>query len=683
MNTMLFLNRGLATATLTLPNNRRPVSDMSDEQRKAVMAKLGGGGGHGYTGGARGGKRGPARNRPTEVSPEGHARAVRDARIGLQTDLTPLDMLASSAMEEGLDQISQARMNTDNRWVDAALGVAALGLFAAGIKNARTRTQLAKRFEAKKTVDQVLEQMGRDAARFDGVLKESSPAADELYRSYDQLADRVTRARGYPPSAEEANRWLDKVAPRVTTPKPTVTEEVRAFRAETLRTTGVPATDNDVASYLMKTYPESYLPPKNYVPPSPAGDAFRAEAAKLSGSQRGQMLDYARRADQDAVQPRMVKDPWTSTQQALERIDMPDPVTPMKRPSKYDFVTDDPEFYRWYEYGGKPRPKPLTDQELKAVIGNAVRPGPGAEPVRLIRNAVRDFRAPWLANAGPMQEDQRRAMFAKLGGRGRSAPVTRTSSASFTRSDLMLGPSNVRPVAEAAPYLPGSERPARTINFTRLDKLLESYEKEFPGEQGGVVSQMKRLLLPYRENPSAIFDDPKAIDDLYKLIGPAVVGNTGARNYDSKRAAMESSFYSEGLKILHAAGLLTEWKGVSTSGPGGFIGVRFTNTGPLPLNYESRPPSRPSLSPAPSTSSGGGRSAPAYTAPGGGGIGSFNPNQPHVPGQPRVNIDGRPVYGPKPGEPGFIDTGAWRRGALPVVPGKTKPTLDQKPATKR
>lgn len=34
------------------------------------------------------------------------------------------------------------------------------------------------------------------------------------------------------------------------------------------------------------------------------------------------------------------------------------------RPPVYSFVSDEPEFYRWYEYGGRPRDEPLTSDEL-------------------------------------------------------------------------------------------------------------------------------------------------------------------------------------------------------------------------------------------------------------------------------------------------------------------------------
>ena len=36
-----------------------------------------------------------------------------------------------------------------------------------------------------------------------------------------------------------------------------------------------------------------------------------------------------------------------------------------KRPGLYEFTSETPEFYRWYEYGGKPREKPLTLEELE------------------------------------------------------------------------------------------------------------------------------------------------------------------------------------------------------------------------------------------------------------------------------------------------------------------------------
>lgn len=36
-----------------------------------------------------------------------------------------------------------------------------------------------------------------------------------------------------------------------------------------------------------------------------------------------------------------------------------------KRPGLYEFTSDTPEFYRWYEYGGKPRETPLNLEELE------------------------------------------------------------------------------------------------------------------------------------------------------------------------------------------------------------------------------------------------------------------------------------------------------------------------------
>ena len=1022
MTTLTLINRGLATATSTLPNNRRSVSDMSEEQRKAVMARLGGGGGgaaRGYTGGARGGRRGPERNpTPMYVTPEGHARAVREAQIGIQSDITPFDLLASTALEAGLDGINQARMNTDNKWVDAALGVAALGLFAAGVKNARTQQALARHVSAQKTFDNVLEQMGRDADRFDSMLKGTpSSVGEDVYHTYDQLAERVTRARGYPPSAAEANRWLDKVAPKVTSParSPTVVEDVKAFRADTLRTTGVAATDNDVATYLLKKHPESYTPPKNYIPPkSSAGDAFRSEAAKTTGSQQAQLLDYARRADMEAVAPRIVKDPWQSTKEVLSRIDLDKDITRQAqthtptRPSVYDFVDDEPEFYRWYEYGGKPRAKPLSDAELKTVIGNKElhmntslapslrliknamrvshglianarpmsdkqrkaifakkggggvrsapagsqtmpakskqsngptylvtgnkitmdptlmddaykgdkaaqeydlqrskppqptglfrtqadldkankamleqwgsnmaalaneriaanskpttaaqrttggatgsernsahvpsapknfagsgydaqqRPIPTAPPkvitpttkaavsspinggrtptastsgtagvngvaqgstfnqkayeqwlfdqspaskgnttgtegasgsgggitsaeldtavtegrmttmaavtpqytpsselkpysdewrkakiferdnsidengyfmngavretVRLLSNAVR-IAAGVIANAGPMTDEQRKAMFAGGGGRG---PARRSSSASIGRINgstqnfnaSYSGPPNQTSSTlytrttltglDQGVGLPGSERPSRTINLNRFDNLLASFEQEFPGGQSTVATRMESILSPFRENPAAIFDNPQAINQLFALIAPAVAGNTGAKNYDTKRGAMESSFYSEGLKILQAAGLMPGWSATSTSGPGGYSGVRFQNDRPTQTRYTtSRSEGDATFTRSVTTGGGGSKTPPVYyRPPNDKGVGYYNPNQPYVPGQPRINERGQPVWGPKPGEPGFIDIGKWREGANPKGP-ISKPT---------
>jgi hypothetical protein len=67
-----------------------------------------------------------------------------------------------------------------------------------------------------------------------------------------------------------------------------------------------------------------------------------------------------------------------------------------------------------------------------------------------------------------------------------------------------------------------------------------------------------------------------------------------------------------------------------------------------------------------------------YRPPNDKGVGYYNPNQPYVPGQPRIDERGNKIYGPKPGEPGFIDIGKWRGGANPKGP-ISKPT----PVTKK
>lgn len=40
------------------------------------------------------------------------------------------------------------------------------------------------------------------------------------------------------------------------------------------------------------------------------------------------------------------------------------------RPSVHDFVSDEPEFYRWFEYGGKKRLEPLTSEQLTEYLLN-------------------------------------------------------------------------------------------------------------------------------------------------------------------------------------------------------------------------------------------------------------------------------------------------------------------------
>lgn len=65
------------------------------------------------------------------------------------------------------------------------------------------------------------------------------------------------------------------------------------------------------------------------------------------------------------------------------------------------------------------------------------------------------------------------------------------------------------------------------------------------------------------------------------------------------------------------------------------------------------------------------KAPPAYTPPNKNGIGTWNPNQPYVPGQPRIGFDGRPIYGPAPGEPGYIPP----MRVPPVSPPPTNPGI--------
>jgi len=891
MNVLTMLNRSISTAQTTFPNDRRSVSEMDDDQRKAVMAKLGGGGG--YTGKARGGGS-PMRKQRAKFAQLSHEMEMRrQGQMGLQSDLTPIDLLASTAIESGLESISQARLNTDNKWADAALGAVALGLLAAGIKNARSDARLAKSLTAKKNFDEVLEQMGRDAERFKPIpdptgTPKSSPVGDDIYHTYDKLAERVTRARGYPPSDAEANRWLDKVAPRV-----------------------------------------------DSLPPSRAGDVFRAEAAKSSGSLRGQYLDYARRADLDAVAPRMAKDPatrigdvindllpykpqfpkgkpitdfgkaipplskpqnivdqaWNNTlkraaqhldvdladpsavknlDRALSRVKgnfwklnsdltvrprkvvtnrnpffvtlanairvssmepvitnfsgrgpMTDeqrkamfagmgsggrgrgptdsrPIAPTKQenlivskqdPSKtmtpfqkwvltpqasnpgddrmitppnagqdyYDakmvalyerFLRENPydqnppaawlkQYPDWKpkqnpnpprSYPGWPemiaiptpihqpappqfgnpmapvprQPTPVTQQPrvqpspplrenpwppLTPIYrGGPYNPGGPYGAIRSIQNAVRVVADDsFIANAGPMSDDQRKAMFAKAGGPGgrgfsstpHRGPTTMTRSpASMSSLPLYTRPDLNR--IDQGIGLPGSERPSRKIDFASFDSLFENFKNTFPQDHGGIATQMDSLLRPFRDNPTAFFDDPKAVDQLFNLVARSIVGNTGSKNYETKRGALESSFYSEGLKILQAAGLMQGWVAHSTFGKDGFPGVRFWNERPTTLQfYESGMKSGPTSSFAKTIKS------PVYS--GGSSSSRAGSNTSQAPRTstggyaPRQSYPGGPVfYGPKPGEQGFIDINQWRSGAQPKIPGKptTNPKTD-------
>ncbi|HRZ13047.1 MAG TPA: phage protease [Kiritimatiellia bacterium] len=74
------------------------------------------------------------------------------------------------------------------------------------------------------------------------------------------------------------------------------------------------------------------------------------------------------------------------------------------RPSIYDFIEPSPEYFRWYQYGGKPQPTPLSTAEAESYM-------------RLIGLGNRAIH---LANWGgsPLTDEQRRAMFARLRGGG-------------------------------------------------------------------------------------------------------------------------------------------------------------------------------------------------------------------------------------------------------------------------
>ncbi|HMP78658.1 MAG TPA: hypothetical protein PKD54_04350, partial [Pirellulaceae bacterium] len=108
---------------------------MNDDQRKAVMAKLGGGGGGGYSGGARGGGS-PMRKQRAQFSRLSQEMELRrQGQTGLQSALTPVELLMSTGLEAGLDSLNQARESTDNRMIDLALGAAGNALVAAGFRN--------------------------------------------------------------------------------------------------------------------------------------------------------------------------------------------------------------------------------------------------------------------------------------------------------------------------------------------------------------------------------------------------------------------------------------------------------------------------------------------------------------------------------------------------------------------
>lgn len=313
------------------------------------------------------------------------------------------------------------------------------------------------------------------------------------------------------------------------------------------------------------------------------------------------------------------------------------------------------------------------------------------ETILLLKNAVTTAQSEFvIANSMPLSDSQRKAMFAKMGGPGGRtvsasgnaarpnvvrAPVTQGSLPVYTRPDLHLDQGRL---------IPGTPQPPKTIDFDRFDYLLKSFKEAFPKDQSGVGFTMDYILRPFRENPANFFDDPAAVKQLFELVAPHVAINTGSKNYETKRGAMESSFYAQGLQILHAAGLMPGWTMTSTFGPGGFQGVRFWNERPSFPSFSSSGGTKLTMSELHRL--GGGASSPM--AGGQKVSGNTKPvpwtgketEAPRTPSggyAPRTDIFGRVFYGPTPGERGYIDHDAWRRGAMPKGP-VSQPKPNQK-----
>jgi hypothetical protein len=233
-------------------------------------------------------------------------------------------------------------------------------------------------------------------------------------------------------------------------------------------------------------------------------------------------------------------------------------------------------------------------------------------------------------------------------------------------------------------------------NFRQFSTAWDSFREQFPAESGKFAN-VAAIIQRFAESPAALLRDSGALAVIERAFRQNVAQfiDDPPRPWDNRKY-FESGQLSGMLNILHAAGLATEYEPLSRlSHPG----TKFTNH----LAQSAIIPITPSGSgnnvlnttidgritsaqvgtkgmwingqwipgyggPAPVVT------PPAYTQPNAKGIGSWNPNQPYVPGQPRVGFDGRPYYGPKPGEQGYIDPDAFHRGAQPVIPGRVNPT---------
>ena len=152
--------------------------------------------------------------------------------------------------------------------------------------------------------------------------------------------------------------------------------------------------------------------------------AYSSPRGALAGVQQGRTL-------------RVLDDITIEEQRAMEAAQAREFAT---RPSRYSFDSPDPEFFRWYEYGGKARPKPLSDAELQAYMNNRTE--------HLLNRA-----AIVIANA-ITSPAQRRAMFAKAGNTTAATSPKTLALAGTVQTDRGMVRAQEVPFIEPMP--PGS-----------------------------------------------------------------------------------------------------------------------------------------------------------------------------------------------------------------------------------
>lgn len=163
-------------------------------------------------------------------------------------------------------------------------------------------------------------------------------------------------------------------------------------------------------------------------------------ARALAGGPRGALAGGPRGALAGVQQGRTLRvldDITIEEQRAMEAAQAREFAT---RPSRYSFDSPDPEFFRWYEYGGKARPKPLSDAELQAYMNNRTE--------HLLNRA-----AIVIANA-ITSPAQRRAMFAKAGNTTAATSPKTLARAGTVQTDRGMVRAQEVPFIEPMP--PGS-----------------------------------------------------------------------------------------------------------------------------------------------------------------------------------------------------------------------------------